>query len=150
MTGLSKKLHAKAAAGKQQSITLVNQSFDERKIVVLRSEASDKTAKQNESDDHFRLADDPPRGALALDSGQPAISDHEKSGSICGQLVILRGRATSAIPRPPSCRRSQTRRGAKSASQFFPSSGAASGVSTFCLVQRADRGRQWRVRKQGT
>src|SRR5256886_2078282 len=39
------------------SITLVNQSFDERKIVVLRSDASDKTAKQNESDDHFRLAD---------------------------------------------------------------------------------------------
>ena len=55
--GLSKKLHAKAAAEKQQSITLVNQSFDERKIVVLRSDASDKTAKQNESDDHFRLAD---------------------------------------------------------------------------------------------
>ena len=55
--GLSKKLHAKAAAEKQQSITLVNQSFDERKIVVLRSEASDKTAKQNESDDHFLLAD---------------------------------------------------------------------------------------------
>jgi hypothetical protein len=27
---------------------------------VLRSDASDKTAKQNESDDHFRLADDPP------------------------------------------------------------------------------------------
>ncbi len=57
MTGLSKKLHAKAAAEKQQSITLVNQSFDERKIVVLRSDASDKTAKQNESDDHFRLID---------------------------------------------------------------------------------------------
>ena len=56
--GLSKKLHAKAAAEKQQSITLVNQSFDERKI-VLRSDASDKTAKQNESDDHFRLADNP-------------------------------------------------------------------------------------------
>src|SRR6267143_5351713 len=37
--GLSKKLHAKAAAEKQQSITLVNQSFDERKIVVLRSDA---------------------------------------------------------------------------------------------------------------
>jgi hypothetical protein len=51
---LSKKLHAKAAAEKQQSITLVNQSFDERKIVVLRSDASDKTAKQNECDDHFR------------------------------------------------------------------------------------------------
>jgi hypothetical protein len=33
--------------------------FDERKIVVLRSDASDKTAKQNESDDHFRLADNP-------------------------------------------------------------------------------------------
>jgi hypothetical protein len=33
------KLHAKAAAEKQQSITLVNQSFDERKIVVLRSDA---------------------------------------------------------------------------------------------------------------
>ena len=28
-------------------------------IVVLRSDASDKTAKQNESDDHFRLADNP-------------------------------------------------------------------------------------------
>jgi hypothetical protein len=56
MTGLSKKLHAKAAAEKQQSITLVNQSFDDRKIVVLRSDAPDKTAKQNESDDHFRLA----------------------------------------------------------------------------------------------
>jgi hypothetical protein len=54
------KLHAKAAAEKQQSITLVNQSFDERKIVVLRSDASDKTAKQNESDDHFRLTDNPP------------------------------------------------------------------------------------------
>ena len=51
------KLHAKAAAEKQQSITLVNQSFDERKIVVMRSDASDKTAKQNESDDHFRLSD---------------------------------------------------------------------------------------------
>jgi len=48
---------AKAAAEKQQSITLVNQSFDERKIVVLRPDASDKKAKQNESDDHFRLAD---------------------------------------------------------------------------------------------
>ena len=33
--------------------------FDERKIVVLRSDASDKTAKQNESDDHFRLTDNP-------------------------------------------------------------------------------------------
>ena len=51
------KLYAKAAAEKQQCITLVNQSFDERKIVVMRSDASDKTAKQNESDDHFRLAD---------------------------------------------------------------------------------------------
>jgi hypothetical protein len=50
------KLHAKAAAEKQQSIALVNQSFGERKIVVLRSDASDKTAKQSESDDHFRLA----------------------------------------------------------------------------------------------
>ena len=39
MTGLSKNLHAKAAAEKQQSITLVNQSFDEQKIVVLRSDA---------------------------------------------------------------------------------------------------------------
>jgi hypothetical protein len=44
---------------KKQSITLVNRSFDEGEIVVLRSDASDKTAKQNESDDHFRLADDP-------------------------------------------------------------------------------------------
>jgi hypothetical protein len=34
-------MHAKAAAEKQQSITPVNQSFDERKIVVLRSDASD-------------------------------------------------------------------------------------------------------------
>jgi hypothetical protein len=50
-------MHAKAAAEKQQSITPVNQSFDERKIVVLRSDASDETAKQNESDDHLRLAD---------------------------------------------------------------------------------------------
>ena len=58
--GLRKKLHAKAAAEKQQTITLVNQSFDERKIVVLRSDASDKTAKQNESDDHFRLGDNAP------------------------------------------------------------------------------------------
>ena len=41
--------HAKATAEKQQSITLVNQSFDERKIVVLRSDASDKTAKQSEA-----------------------------------------------------------------------------------------------------
>jgi hypothetical protein len=41
-SGLSKKLHAKAAAEKQQSITLVNQSFDEQKIVVLRSDAPDK------------------------------------------------------------------------------------------------------------
>jgi hypothetical protein len=56
-SGLSKKLHAKAAAEKQQSIPPVNQSFDERKIVVLRSDPSDKTAKQNESDDHFRLGD---------------------------------------------------------------------------------------------
>src|SRR4029077_5090126 len=30
--GLSKKLHAKGAAEKQQSITLVNQSFDERRV----------------------------------------------------------------------------------------------------------------------
>jgi hypothetical protein len=45
----AKKLHAKAAAEKHQSITLVNQSFDERKIVVLRSDASDKTAKQSEA-----------------------------------------------------------------------------------------------------
>ena len=36
------KLHAKAAAEKQQSITLVNQSFDERKIVGLRSHTSQK------------------------------------------------------------------------------------------------------------
>jgi hypothetical protein len=57
--GLSKKLHAKAAAEKQQSITLANQSFDERKIVVLRSDTWDKTAKQNESDDHLRLATHP-------------------------------------------------------------------------------------------
>jgi hypothetical protein len=57
--GSAKKLHATPAAEKQQSITLVNQSFDERKIVVLRSDASDETAKQNESDDHFRLADNP-------------------------------------------------------------------------------------------
>jgi len=64
--GLSKKLHAKAAAEKQQSITLVNQSFDERKIVVLRSDASDKTAKQNESDDQFRLADDSTRIAAPM------------------------------------------------------------------------------------
>src|SRR6267143_6614939 len=41
--GLSKKLHAKAAAEKQQSITLVNQSFDERKIVVLRSDGSPRS-----------------------------------------------------------------------------------------------------------
>ena len=33
----SKKLHPRAAAEKQQSITLVNPSFDERKIVVCRS-----------------------------------------------------------------------------------------------------------------
>jgi hypothetical protein len=55
------KTSREAAAEKQQSITLVNQSFDERKIVVLRSDASDKTAKQNQSDDHFRLADQPSR-----------------------------------------------------------------------------------------
>jgi hypothetical protein len=48
------KTSREAAAEKQQSITLVNQSFDERKIVVLLSAASDKTAKQNESDDHFQ------------------------------------------------------------------------------------------------
>jgi hypothetical protein len=65
--GLSKKLHAKAAAEKQQSITPVNQSFDERKIVALRSDASDKTAKQNESDDHFRLADQPDETCSALE-----------------------------------------------------------------------------------
>src|SRR5690349_11142066 len=47
--GGSKNLHAKAAAEKQQPITLVNQSFDERKIVVLRSDASDKTAKQSKA-----------------------------------------------------------------------------------------------------
>jgi len=47
--GGSKKLHAKAAAEKQQFITLANQSFDERKIVVVRSGASDKTAKQSEA-----------------------------------------------------------------------------------------------------
>ena len=64
--GLSKKLHAKAAAEKARSITLVNQSFDERKTVVLRSDASDKTAKQNESDDHFRLADSPPGISVSL------------------------------------------------------------------------------------
>jgi hypothetical protein len=45
------KTSRESCCGKQQSITLVNQSFDERKIVVLRSDASDKTAKQNESDD---------------------------------------------------------------------------------------------------
>jgi hypothetical protein len=48
------------SAEKQHTITLVNQSFDERKIAGLRSDASDKTAKQNEADDHFRLADHPP------------------------------------------------------------------------------------------
>jgi len=37
MTGLSKKLHAKAAAEKQQSITLVNQSLDERKNYFLKT-----------------------------------------------------------------------------------------------------------------
>jgi hypothetical protein len=41
-SGLSKKHHATAAAENQQSITLVNQSFDERKIVVLRSDARTK------------------------------------------------------------------------------------------------------------
>jgi hypothetical protein len=50
------KTSRESCCGKTASITLVNQSFDERKIVVLRSDASDKTAKQNESDDHFRLA----------------------------------------------------------------------------------------------
>jgi hypothetical protein len=74
----SKKLHAKAAAEKQQSITIVNQSFDERKIVVLRSDASDKTAKQNESDDHFRLADHPPKTHLRTYK--------------CGTRALLRGR----------------------------------------------------------
>jgi len=32
---------------------------------VLRSDASDKTAKQSESDDHFRLADNPQVFSLA-------------------------------------------------------------------------------------
>ena len=40
-------------------LKLKHEIDDERKIVVLRSDASDKTAKQNESDDHFRLADRP-------------------------------------------------------------------------------------------
>jgi len=66
--GLNKKLHAKAAE-KQQSITLVSQSFDERKIVVLRSDASDKTAKQNESDDRFRLADYPGVDTIFVNTG---------------------------------------------------------------------------------
>ena len=40
-------------------LKLKHEIDDERKIVVLRSDASDKTAKQNESDDHLRLADRP-------------------------------------------------------------------------------------------
>jgi hypothetical protein len=57
------KASRESSCGKKQSITPVNLSFDERKIVVLRSDASsDKTAKQNESDDLFRLADS---GAIA-------------------------------------------------------------------------------------
>ena len=79
MTGLSNKLHAKAAAEKQQSITLVNQSFDERKIVVLRSGASDKTAKQND-DDHFRLAP-----TIRPESQQPQIDKTQ-------EVTIGRGR----------------------------------------------------------
>jgi hypothetical protein len=43
----------------KSALTIRNRFFDERKIVVLRSDAPDKTAKQNESDDHFRLADHP-------------------------------------------------------------------------------------------
>ena len=73
---MSKKLRAKAAAEKQQSITLVNQSFDERQIVVLRSDASDKTAKQNESDDHFRLADNTPGMVRALLAELAAYREH--------------------------------------------------------------------------
>ena len=42
------------------------QSFDERKIVVLRSDASDKTAKQSESDDHFRLSRQSAKGLQTL------------------------------------------------------------------------------------
>jgi hypothetical protein len=64
----------------------MNQSFDERKIVVLRSDAPDKTAKQNESDDHFRLADSgvdaimEPRGLGA--QRKPAGRESSSTGSL--------------------------------------------------------------------
>jgi hypothetical protein len=77
---LSKKLHAKAAVEKQQSITLVNQSFDERKIVVLRSDASDETAKQNESDDHLRLAD-------LNEAARAADATREANGAVYGERM---------------------------------------------------------------
>ena len=83
--GLSNKLHAKAAVEKQQSITLVNQGFDERKIVVLRSDAWDKTAKQNESDDHFRLAD----YAGVIGKGYADLRDLPLGGTWIGMIRKL-------------------------------------------------------------
>jgi hypothetical protein len=76
--GLSKKLHVKAAAQEPQSITLVNQRVDERKIVVLRSDASDKTANHNESDDHYRLAENPSVDTLVVNTRAFSGTDSQK------------------------------------------------------------------------
>src|SRR5437667_5539944 len=89
-----KKLHAKAAAEKQQSITLVNQSFEERKIVVLRSDASDKTAKQDESDDHFRLAENSGVKSPAYLIGREPVM------RMSTRRLLRRFREVT-IPRPP-------------------------------------------------
>jgi len=52
--------------------------FRRRQIVVLRSDASDKTAKQNESDDHFRLADD----------SSTCLDEKREPGFVPGSLLV--------------------------------------------------------------
>jgi hypothetical protein len=53
------KTSRESCCGKTAIYHTCQPEFRRAKIVVLRSDASDKTAKQNESDDHFRLADKP-------------------------------------------------------------------------------------------
>ena len=74
--------------------TLVNQSFDERKIVVLRPDASDKKAKQNESDDHFRLADN----SLGRPLGLPCRSSVGCLDRVVVNLLLMHGCGRSVGP----------------------------------------------------
>ena len=65
--------------------------MDERKIVVLRSDASDKTAKQNESDDHFRLADHSGVDAIFVNTSAFSRTDSHDLFDPCGDSALSLG-----------------------------------------------------------